>query len=72
MPYALFEKEAKLSRAFPTETDAWLCAEDSGLVVAGVHGEKQLDHGYSIQPCQPDPMEDAEPASDWILPKDLT
>jgi hypothetical protein len=43
MPYALFEKEAKLSRAFPTATDVWRCAEDCGLVVDGANGKPRLE-----------------------------
>ena len=31
MPYALFENDAKLSRAFPTEIDVWRCAEEADL-----------------------------------------
>jgi hypothetical protein len=42
MPCALFEKEAKLSRAFPTATDVWRCAEDCGLVVDGADGKPRL------------------------------
>jgi hypothetical protein len=34
MAYALFENDAKLSRAFPAEKDAWQCAEESGLASA--------------------------------------
>ena len=67
MPYALFEKEFRLSRIFPTATDVWRCAEDCGLVVDDAKGERRLDDGYSIQPCAPDPREateDAESASD--------
>ena len=47
MPYALFEKEAKLSRAFPTATDAWRCAEDCGLVVDGADGKPRLEDASS-------------------------
>jgi hypothetical protein len=72
MPYALFENEAKLSRAFPTQTDAWRCAEDCGLVVDDASGEQRLDNGYAIKPCPPDPGQEMEPASDWIVPKNLT
>ena len=43
MPYALFEKEAKLSRAFPTATDVWRCAEGCGLVVDGADGKPRLE-----------------------------
>jgi len=55
MPYALFEKEAKLSRAFPTATDVWRWAGDCGLVVDGVDGKPRLEDDYSIKPCAPDP-----------------
>jgi hypothetical protein len=33
MPYALFSKDAKLSKAYPTEADVWKHARQSGLVV---------------------------------------
>jgi hypothetical protein len=66
MPYALFENEAKLSRAFPTQTDVWRCAEDCGLVVDDASGEQRLDDGYAIKPCPPDPGQETEPAWDWM------
>jgi hypothetical protein len=69
MPYALFENEAKLSRAFPTATDIWRCAEDCGLVVDGADGKPRLEDDYSIKPCAPDPGRDAEPGSDRSLQK---
>jgi hypothetical protein len=69
MPYALFEKEAKLSRAFPTAADVWRCAEDCGLVVDGVDGKPRLEDDYSIKPCAPDPGQEAELASDRSLQK---
>jgi hypothetical protein len=72
MPYALFENEAKLSRAFPTQTDVWRCAEDCGLVVDDGRGEQRLDDGYAIKPCPPDPGPETEPTSDWIVPKIMT
>ena len=50
MPYALFEKEAKLSRAFPTATDVWRCA---GLRPRCRRRRRQarLEDDYSIKPC---------------------
>ena len=33
MPYALFSKDAKLSKAYPTEADVWKYGQKSGLVV---------------------------------------
>src|ERR1700730_5593383 len=69
MPYALFEKETKLSRAFPTATDVWPCAEDCGLVVDGADSKPGLEDDYSIKPCAPDAGQDAERASDRTLQK---
>ena len=67
MPYALFENESKLSRAFPTATDVWRCAEDCGLVVDGADGKPRLEDDYSIKPCAPEPGLDGEPARDWAV-----
>jgi hypothetical protein len=64
MPYALFCKEAKLSKAYPTEADVWKLARLSGLVVDAVTEEEKpaprpvLDNDYEIKPCRPDPQED--------------
>lgn len=64
MPYALFCKEAKLSKAYPTEVDVWRLALQSGLVVDAVSDEEKpspkpvLDNDYEIKPCRPDPQED--------------
>jgi hypothetical protein len=65
MPYALFEKEFRLSRTFPTATDVWRCAEDCGLVIDEANGSQRLDDGYAIKPCPPDGTEVMEPASGW-------
>jgi hypothetical protein len=64
MPYALFSKEAKLSKAYPTEADVWKHARLSGLVVdAATEDDKAaprpvLDNDYEIRPCRADPHED--------------
>jgi len=64
MPYALFSKEAKLSKAYPTEADVWKHARLSGLVVDAVTEEENpaprpvLDNDYEIRPCRADPNED--------------
>ncbi|MDO9565074.1 MAG: hypothetical protein Q7J60_25930 [Bradyrhizobium sp.] len=54
MPYALYEKEYRLSRTFQTATDAWRCAEDCGLVVDEPNGRQRLEDGYVIRSCPPD------------------
>jgi len=64
MPYALFSKEAKLSKAYPTEADVWKVARKSGLVVdVATDDEKAaprpvLDNDYEIRHCQAEPNED--------------
>ena len=64
MPYALFSKDAKLSKAYPTEADVWKQARNCGLVVDAVsEAEKAaprpvLDNDYEIRSCDPDPFED--------------
>jgi hypothetical protein len=61
MPYALFCEDAKISRAYPTEADVWKHAAENGLVVdvasEGNHPKRILDNGYTIRPCQRDPIE---------------
>ncbi|WP_291861381.1 hypothetical protein [Bradyrhizobium sp.] len=69
MPYALFEKEYRLSRTFPTATDVWRCAEDCGLVIDNVDGGQRLDDGYAIRPCAPDGTEALGSTSDRITQK---
>jgi hypothetical protein len=72
MAYALFENGAKLSRAFATEKDVWRCAEDRGLVIADVHGEKRLDDNCAIKPCPPDGEEMTSPSIDLLGVNKLT
>jgi len=76
MPYALFDHDAKVSKAYPTEQDVWRHAMDTGLVVDSIADEESdltqpvLDKGYRIKSCQPDPGED--PAKNEAdAPKDL-
>jgi hypothetical protein len=76
MPYALFDHDAKVSKAYPTKDDVWRHAEDTGLVVDQVSDEKSdeprrvLDNGYQIQACHPDPGEDPE-KNEAEAPQDL-
>jgi hypothetical protein len=64
MPYALFSKDAKLSKTYPREADVWKHARKSGLVVDVVSEEEKaapkpvLDNDYEIRPCRPEPDED--------------
>jgi hypothetical protein len=64
MPYALFSRDDKLSKAYPTEADVWRHARLSGLVVDAVSEEYDaaprpvLDNDYEVRPCHPDPHED--------------
>ena len=64
MPYALFCKEAKLSKTYPTAADVWKQAQKCGLVVDAIsEAEKAaprpvLDNDSEIRPCLPDPQED--------------
>jgi len=64
MPYALFSQDTKLSKAYPTESDVWKLARQSGLVVDVVSEDGKpvprpvLDNDYEIRPCRPDPQED--------------
>ena len=81
MPYALFSNDARLSKAYPTETDVWKVARTSGLVVDVATEEEKanphpvLDNDYEIRPCDPEPNEDparnkAEAEGDaWTEPK---
>ena len=64
MAYALFCKDARLSRAYPTAADVWKQALKSGLVVDAATEEDKpapspvLDNDYEIRSCPPDPQED--------------
>jgi hypothetical protein len=64
MPYALFSKEARLSKTYPGEADVWKVAQKSGLVVDVVSEQTRaepraiLDHDYEIRFCQAEPHED--------------
>lgn len=52
VPYALFEKDERLTRPFRTEREVWEAAEQADLVVSGTHGEKILDNNFEIKPCE--------------------
>ena len=64
MPYALFSKDDKLSKAYPTEADVWEIARRAGLVVDVVSEDGKcpprpvLDHDYEIRACRCEANED--------------
>lgn len=64
MPYALFCKDAQLSKAYPDEADVWKLAQRSGLVVDVIGDDDRpgprrvLDNDYEIKPCLPAQGED--------------
>lgn len=64
MPYALFCKDAQISKAYPSEADVWKIAQRSGLIV-DVSGDQDrpgprrvLDNDYEIKACAPADGED--------------
>lgn len=59
MPYALFSNSTKVSKAYPTKSDVWRHAAESGLVMEVGLGEEDpprriMDMGYTIQECTAD------------------
>lgn len=61
MPYALFSNSEKVSKAFPSKSEVWQHAAESGLVVEVGSREEDpprqiLDMGYAIHECSPDPV----------------
>lgn len=59
MPYALFSNAVKVSKSFPTKSDVWRHAAESGLVIEVGSGEEDpprriLDMGYAIHECDAD------------------
>lgn len=62
MPYALFSNSVKVSKAFPSKSDVWRHAAESGLVMEVGSGEEDpprriLDMGYAIHECTADPID---------------
>jgi hypothetical protein len=59
MPYALFSDAAKASPSFPTKSEVWRHAEQTGLVIEVRSREEDpprriLDMGYEIRECEPE------------------
>jgi hypothetical protein len=65
MSYALFSNDVKVSKAFPTKSEVWQHASDSGLVIEVGSREEDpprriLDMGYAIHDCGPDKSETSQ------------
>jgi len=64
MPFALFDQDIRISKAYPTAEQVWKHAYEAGLVVekrgesSGTLEQSALDGGYEIKPCDPEPTED--------------
>jgi len=62
MPFALFDRDAKISKAYPTEDEVWTHAREAGLVIDKIPEESGprhiLDQGYAIRACEADVDED--------------
>ncbi|MGJ5180440.1 hypothetical protein ACQR16_24735 [Bradyrhizobium oligotrophicum] len=69
VPYALFENDERLTRAFRTEREVWDAAEQADLVTFDPHGEKVLDNNLEIKPCEVAPDELAGAGDDLVMPK---
>jgi hypothetical protein len=59
MSYALFSNSEKVSKAYPTKSEVWQHAAESGLILEVGSGEEDpprrlLDMGYAIHECTPD------------------
>jgi hypothetical protein len=71
MPYALFENDDQLSRAFATEAEAWQHADDAGLVTDD-NGKPALEDHYVIKPCPAaavdQPRGEKKYVENWQLP----
>ncbi|QOZ26502.1 hypothetical protein [Bradyrhizobium sp. CCBAU 51753] len=74
MPYALFDRDKQIDRAFPTEKQAWEHALISGLVldvpVADEAGGQVLPAGYHMKQIPDDEVFELAPA--WKLPKEVS
>ncbi|WOH53809.1 hypothetical protein [Bradyrhizobium sp. sBnM-33] len=66
MPYALFEDESKVSRAFPTKEEAIKKADEAGLLEIDANGKPTLVSGLTIKPCSPDEEKKSDEDLDWV------
>jgi hypothetical protein len=64
MPYALFEKDDKMSRAFATKEKVLKKADEAGLVDS-VDGTLVLENDLSIRQCAAEPEQGTDEELDW-------
>jgi hypothetical protein len=67
MPYAVFDDDLKLSRAFPSKPEALRKAGEAGLVENDAHGKPVLENELTIKPCSPDRETRSNDELDWSL-----
>jgi hypothetical protein len=67
MPFALFDRDQKLSRAFPSKREALQKADEAGLVVTDINGKPVLENELTIKPCPPDEETGSNDELDWSL-----
>jgi hypothetical protein len=67
MPYAVFDDDLKLSRAFPSKAEALQKADEAGLVENDLKGKPVLEDKLTIKPCSPDPETRGNEDLDWSL-----
>lgn len=67
MPYAVFEADARLTRVFATEQQAWDAAEIAGLVEIAPDGEKVLEDHLEIRSCAADPQDTTGTTPDLLV-----
>ncbi|MGM4892391.1 hypothetical protein [Tardiphaga sp. 839_C3_N1_4] len=77
MPYALFSNSVKVSKAFPSKSDVWRHAVESGLVMEVGLGEEDpprrlLDIGYAIHACAADPVEKSDADATGMSEHDIS
>jgi hypothetical protein len=67
MPFALFDDDLKLSRAFPSKREALQKADEAGLVENDINGKPVLENELTIEPCPPDEEARNNDELDWSL-----
>jgi hypothetical protein len=73
MPYALFDRDRRIGRVFPSEAEVWKQALQAGLIddvpVADESGGQVLPAGYHVE--QVASGQECEPRPARKLPRDI-